>query len=316
MDNELFTIALGLSEPCVVTVLEFDESERKLIERVDFRRGARCAHGDAEGVHPVHGKLIKSFRHLSFFQHECELVARVPRVRLPDGRVALVEPPWAGRRSGFTLLFETLVVALCQQMPFAAAARLAQLSPHQAQSICACYVDMSIAQTDISGTSAVAIDETSRARGHDYVTVAADANSRRVVFVGERRSARTVGEFADALTAHGGDPMAVESVSIDMSPAFISRVAEHLPDADISFNKFHAVAHASKEIDATRRSSRGATRISRACDGRCSRILAVSGPLCEPTSMRSWPTSSASAQPMPGCTGSSCGRSSTASRST
>ncbi len=253
MNNELFTVALGLSEPWVVTALEFDQSERKLIVRVDFRRGARFAHGDAEGVHPVHDTLIKSFRHLSFFQHECELVARVPRVRLPDGRVALVEPPWAGRRSGFTLLFEALVVTLCQQMPFAAAARLARLSPHRAQSICACYVDMAVAQTDLSETSSVAIDETSRARGHNYVTVAADANARRVVFVGEGRSARTVGEFADALEAHGGDPKAVESVSIDMSPAFISGVAEHLPNADITFDKFHVVAHASKALDATRR---------------------------------------------------------------
>ncbi len=253
MNNELFTVALGLSEPWVVTALEFDESERKLILRVDFRRGARFAHGDAEGVHPVHDTLIKSFRHLSFFQHECELVARVPRVRLPDGRVALVEPPWAGRRSGFTLLCEALIVTLCQQMPFAAAARLARLSPHRAQSICACYVDMAVAQTDLSETSAVAIDETSRARGHDYVTVAADANARRVVFVGEGRSARTVGEFADALEAHGGDPKAVESVSIDMSPAFISGVAEHLPNAEITFDKFHVVAHASKALDATRR---------------------------------------------------------------
>ena len=30
------------------------------------------------------------------------------------GRVLLVEPHWAGRLSGFTLLFEALVLALCQ----------------------------------------------------------------------------------------------------------------------------------------------------------------------------------------------------------
>lgn len=56
----------------------------------------------------MHDTRTKRYRHLNFFQHECELEARVPRVRLPDGRVALVEPPWAGRCSGFTLLFEAL----------------------------------------------------------------------------------------------------------------------------------------------------------------------------------------------------------------
>jgi hypothetical protein len=34
---------------------------------------------------------------------------------LPDGSVRLVEPEFAGRLSGFTLLFETLILMLAQQ---------------------------------------------------------------------------------------------------------------------------------------------------------------------------------------------------------
>jgi hypothetical protein len=33
----------------------------------------------------VHDTQIKGLRHLNFFQHECHLEVRVPRVRLPDG---------------------------------------------------------------------------------------------------------------------------------------------------------------------------------------------------------------------------------------
>ena len=43
-------------------------------------------------------------------------------------------------------------------------------------------------------------------------------------------------------------------VSIDMSPAFIKGVTKHLPNARITFDKFHIVAHASKAVDQTRRS--------------------------------------------------------------
>ena len=74
-----------------------------------------------------------------------------------------------------------------------------------------------------------------------------------MVFVGEGRGAATVGRFAEELAAHGGDPDAVESVSIDMSPAFVKGVAEHLPNAQVTFDKFHVVAHASKALDETRR---------------------------------------------------------------
>ena len=253
MDHDIFAAALGLSEPWFVDALDFDDAGRRLVVGIDFRRGARFAHGDAAGEHPVHDTRTRRYRHLNFFQHECVLEVRVPRVRLPDGRVALAEPPWAGQLPGFTLLFEALVLTLCRAMPFAAAARLADLSPHRARAICQRCVDLAVEAADLSGLRAVAIDETSRARGHDYVTVAADADERRVVFVGEGRGAATVGRFAEELAAHGGDPLAVESVSIDMSPAFVKGVAEHLPNAQVTFDKFHVVAHASKALDETRR---------------------------------------------------------------
>ena len=38
-----------------------------------------------------------------------------------------------------------------------------------------------------------------------------------------------------------------------MSPAFIEGVNEHLPDARLTFDKFHVVAHASKALDTVRR---------------------------------------------------------------
>lgn len=37
---------------------------------------------------------------------------RVPRVKLPDGSVRQVEPPFAGKLKGFTLLFEALILML------------------------------------------------------------------------------------------------------------------------------------------------------------------------------------------------------------
>ena len=100
---------------------------------------------------------------------------------------------------------------------------------------------------------ALAIDETSRARGHDYVTLAADAAQRRVLFVTEGRDAKTIERLAEDLDAHGCPPEQIESVSIDMSPAFIKGCAEHLPKARITFDKFHVVWHANAAVDKMRR---------------------------------------------------------------
>lgn len=253
MTERVFETALGIGAPWFVNGINFDATARTLIIGIDFVAGSRFACPGAEGVHPVHDTVIKRYRHLNFFQHECFLEVRTPRVKLPDGRVALVEPAWAGRLSGFTLLFEALVLMLCQQMTFAATARLVGESWHRVAAICEHYVALACAQADFSPVRALAIDETSRARGHDYLTLAADAARRAVIFTTEGREAETIERLAEELRAHGGAPEAIESVSIDMSPAYIKGVTEHLPNAQITFDKFHVIAHASTAIDKTRR---------------------------------------------------------------
>lgn len=253
MNNQLFEAALGVAEPWHVEGVRFDAADKRLTIVIDFAAGSRFAHPEAPGLHPVHDTQTKRYRHLNFFQHECYLEVRVPRVRLPDGRVALVTPDWAGKLAGFTLLFEALVLALCQQMPFAAVARTVGESWHRVHAICSRYVDLAVAEADLSGMTALAIDETSYRRGHRYLTLAADATERKVVFVTEGKDADTVARFAEWLTTHNGKPEQVRSVSIDMSPAFIKGVNNSLPNARITFDKFHVIAHASAAVDRTRR---------------------------------------------------------------
>jgi len=253
MTDKLFETALGIAAPWYVAGVDFDAAGRKLTIRVDFAAGTRFSVPGVDGQHPVHDTVPKCYRHLNFFQHECYLEVRTPRVKLPDGRVVLVEPAWAGKLSGFTLLFEALVLALCQQMPFAAVARTVGESWHRVQAICSRYVDLALAESDLSAMTAVAIDETSYRRGHNYLTLAADAEQRRVVFVTEGRDAKTIADFAEHLSEHQATAKQITSASIDMSPAFIKGVTEHLPKARITFDKFHVVAHASKALDTVRR---------------------------------------------------------------
>jgi transposase len=84
------------------------------------------------GAHPVHDTQIKRLRHLNLFQYECFLELRVPRVRLPNGKVYLVGSEWVGRLDGFTLLFQALTSALRRQMSFAAVRHIVNLSRTEA----------------------------------------------------------------------------------------------------------------------------------------------------------------------------------------
>ncbi len=253
MESKLFEAALGIHSPWHVSSVDLDTSAQTLTIRIDFSPGSRFSIEGVEGTHPVHDTVEKRYRHLNFFQHECFLVVRTPRVKLPDGSVRLVEPDWAGCLKGFTLLFEALVLALAREMTFSAVARLTGESWHRVAAICRRYVDLAVAEADYSQVTHLAVDETSRARGHDYVTLAADAERRAVIFVTEGKDASTIERLAAELRAHGGNPEKVESVSIDMSPAFIKGCEAHLPNAQITFDKFHVIAQASRALDATRR---------------------------------------------------------------
>ena len=253
MQNQLFEAALGIVKPWYVQGVDFDARQKMLTIRVDFVAGSRFPAPGLDGLHPVHDTQIKRLRHLNFFQHECVLEVRTPRLKLPDGKVVLIAPEWCGQLAGFTLLFEALVLAMAQQMTFAAVARLVNESWYRVHAICSRYVDLAVAEADLSAVTAVAIDETSCRRGHDYLTIAADSEERKVVFVTEGHDAKTVTRFAEDLAAHQGSPEQVRSVSIDMSPAFIKGVADHLPNARITFDKFHVVAQASAAVDQMRR---------------------------------------------------------------
>ena len=253
MSTQLFESALGIQTPWAVRSVEFDESARRLTVHVDFEAGTRFAVSGHPGEHPVHDTVVKTYRHLNFFQHECHLQVRVPRVRLPHGAVRQIDPDFAGRLNGFTLLFEALILMLAQQMPFRAVGRIVGESEYRVLAVCRRYVHIAGGLADYSDVSSVAIDETSRARGHQYVTIAADADERRVVFVGEGRRAAVVAELAEHLDWHGCPPGQIRQVSIDMSAAYIKGVVEHLPNAQITFDKFHVIAHASAAVDKTRR---------------------------------------------------------------
>lgn len=251
--EEIFEAALGIRSPWYIAGMNFEPSQRKLRIRVDFEVGSRFAVSGQPGEHPVHDTVTKTYRHLNFFQHECELEVRVPRAKLPDGSVRQVNPPWAGKLAGFTLLFEAFVLLLCREMTFSAVARLTGVSVHRVMALAERYVNAAVGAAEMSEVRRLAIDETSRAKGHDYVTLFADEQARKVIYVAEGNEAATVAAFAANLRAHHGQPTAIESVSIDMWPAFIRGVTDHLPNAQITFDKFHIISHASTAIDQMRR---------------------------------------------------------------
>ena len=253
-DVNLFQRALGLEEPWEVVGVEFDAAERRLDLRIDFAKGSRfsCSECARAGC-KVHDTEEKTWRHLDFFAHQAYLTARVPRVECPEHGVRQVALPWARERSGFTLLFEALVMALVKEMPVLAVAGLIGESDMRVWRIMHHYVDQAVEAQDLSGTERVGVDETSSRRGQDYVSVFADLDERRAVFVTDGRDQRTVQAFSCFLETHGGEVENVKEVCQDMSEAFLAGSLKYLPAAEITFDRYHIRQHLSGALDEVRR---------------------------------------------------------------
>ena len=166
MIAKLFEAPLGIGAPWTVSAIDFDKAAKLLTVPLDFKPGTRSKVSGHVGLNPVQATVVKTYRHVNFFQHECHLQVRTPRVKRPNGPVRLVEPDSAGRLSGFTLLFEALVLMLAQQTALAAVARIVGKSAFRCMELSNRYVEMALGLADFSDITSLAIDETSRARGH------------------------------------------------------------------------------------------------------------------------------------------------------
>jgi transposase len=151
------------------------------------------------------------------------------------------------------LLFEALVMAMVREMPVATLAGLVGESDMRIWRVVHHYVDLAVDAQNLEGVERVGIDETSSRRGQDYVSVFADLDERRGVFVVEGRDHETVQAFSCFLETHGGDPAQVSEVCQDMSEAFLKGTLTYLPKAEITFDRYHIRSHLSKAIDEVRR---------------------------------------------------------------
>ena len=251
----LLTSALGLQRPWTVEQVRLDAASN----RIDFDIVCQdavltCPHCGAAGQ-KVHDRLPRQWRHLDFFQFEAWLHTRVPRVGCTQcGKTSQVSVPWARAGSGFTLLFEALSLSLCQSMPTLQAAQMLRVLDKRIWRCVEHYVDQARRKQDMSKVDFVGIDETSLRKGHNYVSVVHDlGEGQRLLFATPGKDHSTIEAFAQDLEAHGGDRMKIKHACIDMSAAFAKGITHSLPNAQISYDRFHIVALANEAMDEVRK---------------------------------------------------------------
>jgi len=255
--QQLFELALHIQDPWYIKDIQFDTESKRLDIYMDFSKGAVFHYESIQesiiGDFKAYDTEDKQWRHLNFFEHECYLHARVPRVKINETFTRLIDPPWSGLSNGFTMLFEALVIQLASHMPVHRVSKIINESDYKIWAMLERYVQKALANNDYSQLTAIGMDETSKRKGHDYITLFVDLLKRRTIFIAEGKGQETVKAFADDLVAHKGSPEAIKDVSCDMSAAFVKGVQDHLPNANITFDRFHITKIINKAVDDVRK---------------------------------------------------------------
>jgi transposase len=245
-----------LEKPWVVSKIEFSVENNQLDLWLDFPVGSPFACPECGKSCGAYDSTERTWRHLNFFQHKTLLHARQPRIQCDEHGVKTVEVPWARPGAGFTLLMEAFILLLVQGgMTPSQAGRLIGEHDTRLGRVLQHYVDKARSEADFSQVKALGVDETSRSKGHNYVSVFMDLDrdNRRVLFATEGKDASTVKAFKEDLEAHGGRAEQIEEACLDMSAAFIRGLGEQLPNAQLTFDNFHLMQLLGDAVDEVRR---------------------------------------------------------------
>lgn len=252
--NEIFAQALPLPQPWIITSSDLTGDPAVLTLNIEIPRGTKlpCPECKKDSC-GVHDRVEKSWRHLNFWQYETYIHARVPRVDCPDCGVHQCAVPWAREGSGFTLLFEAMILALCSEMPVSACANMVGEHDTRLWRVIRHYVDKAHKNKDWGEVTKIGVDETSSRKGHTYVTNFVDTATGDLLYMTPGKGADTFERFVEELGKHQGDAANIEEVAMDMSPAFRSGASEQLPDAAVVYDRFHVMQMVGDAVEAVRK---------------------------------------------------------------
>lgn len=259
--EKLFEQAIGITDPWKITQTELRlSSDGKRMEMhidVDFAPGSRFYCPVCGQASTVHDTSIRTWRHLNFFQYRCYIHARVPRTGCPGHGIRTVDVPWGREGSGFTLMMESVILALIQHMPVSTAAREIGETDKRLWRVLKHCTDELLPTRDFSDVEDIGIDEYSH-RGHNYITVVmshptSSHPKARVLDIEDGKGNDAVSAFVEVFSRYRGDTAKVKSVASDMIHGFRNAMKEAFPGSMVTEDKFHVIKMMGDSLDAVRR---------------------------------------------------------------
>jgi transposase len=249
-EASLYEHILGMSKPWFVEHIELVDNTVHVYVCCDSNLklscptcGKKCARYDAKP---------RTWRHLDTCQYQTIVHCDVPRTDCPEHGALQIDVPWAQKQGRFTLMFENLVIDWLQELSINAVARRFSLSWNAVDRIMRDAVERGMSARTEPDIRHLSVDEVSRKKGHNYVTVISNLQGQ-VIDVQSGKNKDALIRFYKGLARPR--LKSIETISMDMSPAYIHATLEKIPNAEkkICFDKFHVIQDLNKAVDGVRK---------------------------------------------------------------
>lgn len=201
-----------------------------------------CERGDL----PVHEFCRRRIRDLPMLGKAVLLQVTLRRVACPDCGARMEAVPWLERHARLTRRLADAASTLCARMATAHVAALFGLHWSTVRTLDQRRLARTIEALPEAMPRRLAMDEFALYKGHRYASVVLDADTRRVLWIGEGRSRAAIRPFFQALGEAGC--ARIEAVAMDMNTAFDLEVRQHCPNARVIYDLFHVIAKYGREV--------------------------------------------------------------------
>jgi transposase len=193
----------------VIEGIDFDDEAEVLVVSVRPRKGAgksRCGRCAKRCGRYDNGEGRRRWRALDLGVVMAYVEAEAPRVRCPDHGVVVAQLPWARHGARHTRAFDDQVAWLAVHTSKTAVTELMRVAWRTVGAVVARVVaDSREAVDPLDGLRRIGIDEISYKRGHRYITVVVDHDSR-ASSICSTSSGATRSPWSAPMRRHGSPP--------------------------------------------------------------------------------------------------------------
>jgi len=210
----------------------------------------RCE--DCRSVRVIrHGRRWRALRSLPIGRRPVFLEVAIPRVECRRcGALTEMDPPFADPLRTYTHALEQYVVDLCRITTIKGAADFAGVSWDVAKDIEKRRLKGRYGKLVLKGVRYIAVDEIAVRRGHRYMTIVADLESGRILYVADGKGAKALLPFLNRVRRCRSR---LRAISMDLSAAYALAVRTALPKVPIVFDRFHVVKLMNERLEELRR---------------------------------------------------------------